>query len=320
MATSKSKVLLLGCGSVGTMAAVTLEKSGKAEVTAVLRSNYSFVKEHGFEIDSIDHGKLSNWRPSRIIPSLSEHAAHGPYDYLVIALKNTPDVYSIPGLISPIIAAGTSTIVLIQNGYDIEQPFLDAFPSCIVLSGVSMIGSFEKNGKVLHNDPDILYLAPYSRKNSQQQEQAAKTFADIYTEGGASCRLVDDIVFWRWRKLVWNATFNTICALTGMDSGSIQEAGGIDLLIRSAMDEVVKLAAAAGYKLPDDIQRQMIDFTPRELKFKPSMLNDVKAGRPMEIEVILGNPLKVGRKLGVETPVLDMIYKALAIVQWKIKQ
>jgi ketopantoate reductase len=65
MTTSKSKILLLGCGSVGTMAAVTLEKSGKAEVTAVLRSNYSIVKERGFDIDSIDHGILPGWRPTR---------------------------------------------------------------------------------------------------------------------------------------------------------------------------------------------------------------------------------------------------------------
>jgi 2-dehydropantoate 2-reductase len=254
-----------------------------------------------------------------VIPSLSEHVTHGPYDYIVIALKNTPDVYSIPSLIQPIIAAGTQTIVLIQNGYDIEQPFLDAFPSCTVLSGVSMIGSSEKNGKVLHNDPDILYLAPYSSEKSKQQEQVAKELADMYTEGGAACHLVDDIVLWRWRKLVWNATFNTVCALTGLDSGAIQEANGIDLLIRPAMDEIVQLAAAAGYKLPENIQQQMIDFTPRELKFKPSMLNDVEAGNPMEIDVILSNPLKVGKKFGVETPVLEMIYRMLLMVQWKTK-
>jgi 2-dehydropantoate 2-reductase len=254
-----------------------------------------------------------------VLQSLSEHAAYGPYDYIVIALKNTPDVLSIPNLISPVIAAGTSTIVLIQNGYDIEQPFLDAFPSCTVLSGVSMIGSFEKNGKVLHNDPDILYLAPYSPEKSKQQEQVANIFAGMYSEGGASCHLVDDIIFWRWRKLVWNATFNTACALTGLDSGSIQEAGGLDLLIRPAMDDVVRLAAAAGHRLPENIQQQMVDFTPRELKFKPSMLNDVEANRPMEIEVILNNPLKLGKKLGVDTPVLDMLYKTLSMVQWKIR-
>lgn len=61
---SKVRVLVVGTGGVGTMACVALEQSGRAIVTAVLRSNYEQVKNHGFEIDSCDHGKLFGWRPS----------------------------------------------------------------------------------------------------------------------------------------------------------------------------------------------------------------------------------------------------------------
>jgi ketopantoate reductase len=60
----KSRVLVVGAGGVGTMVCVALERSGLASVTAVLRSNYEQVIQNGFEIDSIDHGKLSGWRPS----------------------------------------------------------------------------------------------------------------------------------------------------------------------------------------------------------------------------------------------------------------
>ncbi len=61
---SKSRVLLVGSGGVGTMAAFSLEAGGQAEVTAVLRSNYSVVKENGFNINSIDHGDHKGWRPT----------------------------------------------------------------------------------------------------------------------------------------------------------------------------------------------------------------------------------------------------------------
>lgn len=61
----KVRVLVVGTGGVGTMACVALERSGGATVTAVLRSNYEQVKNHGFDIESCDHGKLSGWRPSR---------------------------------------------------------------------------------------------------------------------------------------------------------------------------------------------------------------------------------------------------------------
>jgi ketopantoate reductase len=56
-------ICLIGAGGVGTIAAYVLEKSLRARVTAVLRSNYALVKKHGFDIDSIDHGKVTNWRP-----------------------------------------------------------------------------------------------------------------------------------------------------------------------------------------------------------------------------------------------------------------
>jgi ketopantoate reductase len=62
--TTKRGVLVIGAGGVGTMVCVALERSGKAAVTAVLRSNYEQVVKHGFDIESIDHGKLSSWRPS----------------------------------------------------------------------------------------------------------------------------------------------------------------------------------------------------------------------------------------------------------------
>lgn len=63
-AANKARVLIVGSGGVGTMAAYALEKGGKASVTAVLRSNYEVVKDQGFNINSLEHGEIKNWRPS----------------------------------------------------------------------------------------------------------------------------------------------------------------------------------------------------------------------------------------------------------------
>jgi ketopantoate reductase len=64
MDVTKSKILLVGCGGVGTMCAYNLEIGGRALITAVLRSNYDAVEREGFFIDSIEHGKVEGWRPS----------------------------------------------------------------------------------------------------------------------------------------------------------------------------------------------------------------------------------------------------------------
>lgn len=65
MTEGKARVLIVGVGGVGAMAAYALEIGGKAEVTAVLRSNYDAVADKGFKIDSIEHGHdIKGWRPS----------------------------------------------------------------------------------------------------------------------------------------------------------------------------------------------------------------------------------------------------------------
>jgi ketopantoate reductase len=60
----KERVLLVGCGGIGAIAALNLETGGKAEVTAILRSNYETVKKNGFNFRSIDHGVVNGFRPT----------------------------------------------------------------------------------------------------------------------------------------------------------------------------------------------------------------------------------------------------------------
>lgn len=69
MTTPKARVLIVGMGGVGTMAAYAFESGSLASVTAVLRSNYSIVKEKGFDIDSIEWGRdIKGWKPSTSKP------------------------------------------------------------------------------------------------------------------------------------------------------------------------------------------------------------------------------------------------------------
>jgi ketopantoate reductase len=65
MSKQKSSALLVGCGGVGSIAAINLESGGEVEVTAVLRSNYEAVQRDGYHIKSCDHGVMKNWRPSK---------------------------------------------------------------------------------------------------------------------------------------------------------------------------------------------------------------------------------------------------------------
>ena len=337
MMAEQCDILVVGVGAVGTMVAFVLQKSGLATVTVILRSNYDVVNAEGFHIKSIDHGEVDGWKPHHskcncwlsslrtrltfiwsVERTMADAVQHGPFDYVVVALKNLPDVYSIPEIIRPVVTSTRTSIVLVQNGIDIEQPLISAFPQNTVISGVALIGSEQTGREVLHNDPDILIIGCFPDDGSRNKEQkSCERMASMYDLGGAKCNVVDDINWYRWRKLVWNASFNSICALTGLDSGAIQDAGGLETLIRPTMGEVVDIAKAAGYSLPPDIQDQMVAFTPKETRLRPSMQMDAIRQQPMEIEAILGNTLRIAQKLGVGAPNLTMIYDLLKAKQWR---
>lgn len=257
------------------------------------------------------------------------------YDFLVVAVKALPSLMrSLTKDISPLITPRKTAILLLQNGLGIEAPLAEQFPSNPILSGVSMIGSrFTSARTVYHEDPDELKIGAYFHHESslprEEQVNAARCFVEAYSAGladatakgtGAYCILVDDIVAARWRKLLWNGTFNTLCTLLRISVGELILSPGRDTLLEPAMLEMAAIAKAAGYGhvVDEAVVKQTLEGTPGTSAFRPSMLVDLENGRPIELEVILGAPLSVGRKLGVSTPVLDQVYALLCVVQWTL--
>lgn len=172
-------------------------------------------------------------------------------------------------------------IVLIQNGLNIEKPMFEAFPDNIVLSGVSLIGSHEvSHGVIEHDDNDRVYIGPFHnpRLSAEKEQEVAKEFIKIYSAAGKCvCEFADDVPFSRWRKLIYNACLNSICALTGLDTGRVRLAEDtVDTLVRPAMEEIRATARASGVELPADVCDTMINMDPLTMYLPPSMLGDVR--------------------------------------------
>ncbi|RKK14066.1 hypothetical protein BFJ67_g17969, partial [Fusarium oxysporum f. sp. cepae] len=195
----------------------------------VLRSNYAVVKERGFRIESCDHGLFKAWRPSGgildHIPKFDQ--SENRYDYIVCCTKNTPDITpSLLQVVQPAIQPGFSAVLLLQNGLNIEKPFEQEFPSNVILSGVSLCGAEETvPGNILHNDSDRLLVGAFSNAHIEEEKKirAAQKFVDLYRASGNVVAEFDkDVVFTRWRKVVFNAVYNPICALTDLDTSRLR--------------------------------------------------------------------------------------------------
>lgn len=322
MSGDKANVLLVGSGGVGTIASVGLELSGKANVTSVLRSDYNRVKERGFEIQSIDYGNFENWRPTHVEKSVQEAMdKHGPFDYILVATKVLPEIQPTEKLIHPAVTPRKSVIVLIQNGIGIEEPVANAFPENIILSGVSMVSAHNYGGKVVEHEPDELIIGYFDSPGFERDQllQTAKEFVALYSTAGADCVLTEELNFTRWRKLVYNSTINTTCALTRIDTGRSFHSGMEQQLVVPAMREIIAIAESEGVTIPESAITDMVE-SDDGVYATPSMQVDVQKGNPMELEVILGNPLRIAKKNGVPTPILSVIYEMLKAVQFGLME
>ncbi|KAK1672490.1 ketopantoate reductase PanE/ApbA C terminal-domain-containing protein [Colletotrichum godetiae] len=334
MAPDKARVLLVGCGGIGTIAALNLEAGGLARVTAVLRSNFDIVNRNGFTIHSCEHGDKEGWRPTEVatssvvntVPASANSGSDCSFDYVVCCTKNVPDAGpSLPDIIAPAVTPGQTVIVLIQNGINIERPFLRRFKKNIVLSGVSRIDAHEHSpGVIEQKQPDLLHIGPFfnAYREWPEHEEAAKSFVRIYSAGGkTTCLYKEDVGLDRWSKLVYNASFNPICALTRVNASQLQtSSGSMDSLVIPAMKEVIKVAAAMGHDIPPIAITQAMQMNPIDENIKPSMQVDFDKGNMIEHENILGEVCRVAYQRGVATPILEVLYQLCCARQFSVKR
>jgi 2-dehydropantoate 2-reductase len=300
-------ILVVGAGAIGAFFGSALARQGAA-VSVVCRSDYDAVKQGGYDIRSPllgDH----RFQPHAVYRDVAE--CPNPPDYLLLTSKVLGSIDRV-ALIRPAVGAHT-VIVLIQNGVDIEQEITDAFPTNELLSCLAFIGAGrEPAGVVVHQSFGWLMMGKYPRGTPP----AAERLAALFEASGVGCKLTDDVVTARWQKAMWNATFNPISIMGGvLDTATILKTPQNVAFVRQAMQEVCDVAAANGHPLPPKLIDQLLATTGAMAAYKTSMALDYEQGRPMEIEAILGNTVRAGRKAGASMPALESIYALAKMIE-----
>ena len=134
----------------------------------------------------------------------------------------------------------------------------------------------------------------------------AREVAALIVASGLKAEAFDDLRPAQWSKLIFNATVNTVAALTGLPHDShfagVGDESGLGHLVRDLMDEGKAVAAAAGIPLREDPWEMNVLATQRGSAHYPSMLEDVDAHRPTEIDMITGSLVREADRLGVPVP------------------
>ncbi|EGW35302.1 uncharacterized protein SPAPADRAFT_58524 [Spathaspora passalidarum NRRL Y-27907] len=323
---TKPKVLIIGSGGVGTISALSLTTNNKCEVTLVVRSDYELISTKGYSINSCTYGELTNWKPHNVAKSVTDAAERfGPFDYILVTTKNIPDAsITCEQIIKPAVdSSPESVIILLQNGLGVEKPMYAAFPNHLVLSGISHIGSTYYHGHVDNKGPDNVFLGDFNPEGKRHPLSQSKIeeFISIYQNPDNKNKIVldENVQKTRWEKLIYNSVFNTITALVNLDVTRLQINGVNEDLIRPAMLEVIAIAKSVGVECDASKVDKFIHIGDG-LFYAPSMCIDMRKGQLMELEIILGNPMRIARENGVSTPILSVIYSLLKMVQFRIKE
>ncbi|MCU0588738.1 MAG: 2-dehydropantoate 2-reductase [Syntrophobacteraceae bacterium] len=305
---AEASILVVGTGAIGGFYGARLAQAG-ARVSVVARSDHDRIRAGGIHVQS--EGGDVHFEPRQVLRSARE--CDGPPDIVLVATKVIPGADT-ADLVQGAVGPGTS-ILLIQNGIDIEEPVSRAFPETEILSGLAFIAANRVGpGRILHLDYGRLTLGRYPSGPSRKAEMICSLLESV----GVPCLVTEDVVTARWQKLVWNAPFNPISVLAGgVDTQAILGSEELTRVARAVMEEVCRLAAAVQHPLSSDVIDQNIDGTRAMKPYKTSMLLDYENGRPMEVEAILGNAVRLARSNGVPAPHLETLYALLHLVNLK---
>jgi 2-dehydropantoate 2-reductase len=291
------RILIIGAGGVGGYLSARLAQAGR-DVTVVARGEHGrALREQGLILDG------PSGRETIPLPAVVDdvEAATGRFDLVLLAVKwpeleracdALPNLIAVSGVVAPLLNGLTSEDVVAR--YVGAQRTLAAV--AYMSAGITAPGSIYVHGNTR------VGLSGYR----PGQEADLDAVGRVFTESGVPVQRSEDYRAMLWQKMVWNAPLNAICALTRQPAGVCVER--IEPLVRRAMSEVVAVAAADGVTLPAPLIDAMIATTRRDFpRTEPSMLQDVRRGRPTEVDILQGEVIARAAQHGVDVPVLGTL-------------
>jgi len=287
------KIAVFGAGGVGAFFGGLLVRGG-ADVHFVARgAQLAALRSHGVLIRSLRLGDV-HVQP---VHAESDAAAIGPCDLVLVCVK----AHQTPQILDDLAAlvAGHTTLVTLQNGVESDEPLAARFGPERVVPGVVYVGAtIEEPGVVSHVAAGTIAVGIRRGGDASRLEGAAAALQ----QSGQPVRIVEDIQAERWLKLLWNASFNPVSAITQRTPRDLVTVPSTRQLLVELMREVIAVAAAQGIAIGPRAIDEQLSWTEQAPAIRTSMMVDRGLGRAMEIDALVGIVVRKGAELGVATP------------------
>jgi len=323
------KVCIVGAGAIGGYMAVRIANAGH-DVSVIARGPHlAAIKSRGMKlIEENDEFVAENLTATEFVGEL------GPMDVVLLALKAhqiAPIVNDMSVLLGP-----NTVIVTLQNGipwwyfqnFDGEYAnrvvetvdpggllFKSIDPDRLIGCIAYPAATISKPGVIQHIEGNRFPVGELSGMKTERVQMVS----DLFTESGFKSRILDDIRSEIWLKLWGNLTFNPISALSHSTLVDICQFPLTRQLAATMMTEAQTVGERLGahFRIP---MEKRIAGAESVGKHKTSMLQDVEAGKPVEIESMLGAVIELAEVTGVQTPTLRAIYACVSLLDKTLSQ
>ncbi len=291
----------MGAGAVGGYFGALLARAG-IETTFVAR---------GAHLDAMRANGLYLKSPQGDFHVAAQAVADpregGAADLVLFCVKSY-DTEGAARALVPALAAATAVLPL-QNGVENEAVLGRIVGDGRVLPGVAYVSAaVEGPGVIRHMAEGSLAFGEADGSASDR----ARGLEALFRRAGIPAVLSDNIWGLKWAKLAWNATFNTLNALVG---GTFDRVGADAALLgvgERAMQEIAGVAEAAGVRFPAQAVARGLAWAKQALPIVTSTLQDLEAGRRLELDALTGAVVRQAAALGVPVPTVATLHALLA--------
>jgi len=298
------RIVVMGSGGLGGYLGGLLAQSG-ADVTFVARgAHLQVLQERGLTVRSV-HGDFS-----LPVHACADLQGLPPADFVLFCVK-TYDAAVAAVLLQPVV--DTRTVVLtLQNGVDMATELQTTFGRGTVLAGVTRMGSTLVAPGVIEQ-PTTDRLIEFGSLPGQEQESVDRVHA-LCTAAGIPTLVSPNIQRSLWEKLVFIAPFSGLSTLTRLTPAQLLGHEPTRGLYHAVMQETATVAQAAAGVAPDIVERTMHYLDTAGDPGDSSMAVDFQRQRRIEVDAINGAVVRHGQRLQVPTPLNQMLYNTLVVM------
>ena len=310
------RIVIAGAGAIGGYIGARLAKVGADVVLFARGPHLRAMQERGLRVISPD-GDFE------VKPRVAgDLAAIGPADVVFLGVK-AHSLTALAPQLAPLLGPDTA-VVSTQNGVpwwyfhgyggELEGLRLERVdPGGVIASAIEprrVVGSLAyfstdvaEPGVIHHTEGNRI---SFGEPDGSRSERTRK-IAEALIAAGFRCPVTTRFRHEIWVKLLGNVAFNPISALTGGTLVELVRHPDVSAIIREIMTETEAVAAKLGVDLPISIDQRMAGAE-KVGEHKTSMLQDLEAGRPMELEAVVGAVVELGARLGVPMPATRTVY------------